>query len=82
MVTRVTMGHSGRPLRMDRFMLGCFLVLQAGALVRVIGEVVAEPAAVQWFLLGSLALWLGALAPWVSRLAGIYLAPRVDGRPG
>jgi uncharacterized protein involved in response to NO len=82
MVTRVTMGHSGRPLRMDRFMLGCFLLLQAGALVRVIGEVAAAPAAVQWFLLGSLALWLGAIAPWVTRLAAIYLAPRVDGRPG
>jgi uncharacterized protein involved in response to NO len=82
MVTRVTMGHSGRPLRMDRVTLACFLVLQAGALTRVLGEVLAAPAAVQWFLLGSLVLWLGAIAAWVSRVGGIYLAPPIDGRPG
>lgn len=82
MVTRVTMGHSGRPLRMDRVTLACFLLLQAGAASRVLSEVVAAPAAVRWFLLGSLALWLGAIAVWVSRLGGIYLAPRIDGRPG
>ncbi|HEX6572189.1 MAG TPA: NnrS family protein, partial [Steroidobacteraceae bacterium] len=82
MVTRVTMGHSGRPLRMDRLTLACFLVLQAGALMRVLSEVLAAPSAVQWFLLGSLALWLGAIAVWVGRVGGIYLAPRIDGRPG
>ncbi len=31
---------------------------------------------------GSLALWLGAIAVWVGRVGGIYLAPRIDGRPG
>lgn len=82
MVTRVTMGHSGRPLRMDRVTLACFLVLQAGAASRVLGEATAAPAAVQAFLLGSLALWLGAVAVWVGRVGGIYLAPRVDGKPG
>ena len=82
MVTRVTMGHSGRPLRMDRFTLACFLVLQAGALLRVLSEVIEAPAAVQWFLLGSLALWFGAIAAWIGRVGGIYLVPRSDGRPG
>jgi uncharacterized protein involved in response to NO len=82
MVTRVTMGHSGRPLRMDRLTLACFLVLQAGALMRVLSEVITAPSAVRWFLLGSLALWLGAVAAWVGRVGGIYLAPRIDGRPG
>jgi uncharacterized protein involved in response to NO len=67
---------------MDRLTLACFLVLQAGALMRVLSEVLAAPSAVQWFLLGSLALWLGAIAVWVSRVGGIYLAPRIDGRPG
>ncbi|MGI9245236.1 MAG: NnrS family protein [Steroidobacteraceae bacterium] len=82
MVTRVTMGHSGRPLRMDRVTLACFLALQAGALSRVLSEVVSAPAAVQGFLLLSLALWLGAIGVWIGRVGGIYLAPRVDGRPG
>jgi uncharacterized protein involved in response to NO len=82
MVTRVTMGHSGRPLRMDRLTLACFFVLQAGALSRVLSEVVAAPAAVQAFLLGSVVLWLGAVGVWAGRVGGIYLAPRVDGKPG
>jgi uncharacterized protein involved in response to NO len=82
MVTRVTMGHSGRPLRMDQLTLACFLVLQVGALLRVLSEVSTAPAAVQWFLLGSLVLWFGAIAVWIGRVGGIYLAPRIDGRPG
>lgn len=82
MVTRVTMGHSGRPLRMDRVTLACFVALQLGAASRVLSEVVTAPAAVQWFLLGSVALWLGAVAVWVGRVGGIYLTPRIDGKPG
>jgi uncharacterized protein involved in response to NO len=82
MVTRVTMGHSGRPLRMDRVTLACFVVLQVGAVARVLSEIVTAPLVVQCLLVGSLALWLGAVAVWVSRVGGIYLAPRVDGRPG
>jgi len=82
MVTRVTMGHSGRPLRMDGVTLACFGLLQAGALSRVSSEIFTAPAAVQWFLLGSLVLWLVAIAIWVWRVGGIYLAPRVDGKPG
>ncbi len=75
MVTRVTMGHSGRPLRMDRVTLACFALLQAGALSRVLSEIVTAPVAVQWFLLGSLVLWLVAIGTWVWRVGGIYLAP-------
>jgi uncharacterized protein involved in response to NO len=82
MVTRVTLGHSGRPLRMDRITLACFVALQLGAASRVLSEVVSAPAAVQWFLLGSVALWLSAVAVWVGRVGGIYLAPRIDGKPG
>ena len=82
MVTRVTMGHSGRPLAMDRVALGCFLAVQAAALARVGSEVAGAPAAVQWLLLGSVALWLGAFLVWTLRHAPIYLAPRSDGRPG
>jgi uncharacterized protein involved in response to NO len=82
MVTRVTMGHSGRPLLMDRVTLACFIALQLGAASRVLGEIVQAPAAVQWFLLASVGLWVAAVAVWVQRVGAIYLAPRVDGKPG
>jgi uncharacterized protein involved in response to NO len=82
MVTRVTMGHSGRPLRMDGITLACFLFLQLGAASRVLSEVLAAPAAVQAFLLLSVGLWIGAIGLWVGRVAMIYLQPRIDGKPG
>jgi uncharacterized protein involved in response to NO len=82
MVTRVTMGHSGRPLRMDTLTLGCFLVLQAAVVSRVLSEVLAAPAAVQFTLLASLTLWLVAVTAWAWHVGGIYLRPRIDGKPG
>jgi uncharacterized protein involved in response to NO len=82
MVTRVTMGHSGRPLRMDTVTLACFLALQLAAGSRVASEIVASPAGAQAWLMASLLLWLAAIGVWTGRVAGIYLAPRIDGKPG
>lgn len=82
MVTRVTMGHSGRRLAMDRVALTCFVLVQVAAAARVLGEVAAAPVAVQWLLLGSVAAWLAAFAVYAGRHGPIYLAPRSDGKPG
>ena len=82
MVTRVTVGHSGRPLRMDRVTLACFIMLQLGAASRVLSEIVQAPAVVQWFLLASVGLWVAAVAVWVRRVGVIFLQPRSDGKPG
>jgi uncharacterized protein involved in response to NO len=82
MVTRVTMGHSGRPLRMDRVVLACFLLVQGAAVSRVLSETVRDPAATQAWLMASVLLWLVAVTVWTSRVAGIYVAPRSDGKPG
>jgi uncharacterized protein involved in response to NO len=82
MVTRVTMGHSGRPLAMDRIALACFLVLQVSTVARVASELVTAPFWMQTLLLTSMALWLAAFAVWTARLAGVYLAPRADGQAG
>jgi uncharacterized protein involved in response to NO len=82
MVTRVTMGHSGRPLRMDRAALLCFAGVQLAAVARVGSEVAVAPSAVRNLLLGSGVLWLLAFGVWSLRHAGIYLSPRTDGKPG
>jgi uncharacterized protein involved in response to NO len=82
MVTRVTMGHSGRPLRMDRTALACFAGVQLAAVARVASELVAAPSATRNLLLGSGVVWLVALGAWSLRNAGIYVSPRVDGKPG
>lgn len=79
MVTRVTQGHSGRPLMMPKVAWFAFIALQAVAVMRVVAELV--PGAM-WLQVATAVAWLLALAPWVSRLGIIYLSPRADGKPG
>ncbi len=82
MVTRVTMGHSGRALAMSRTTLACFVGVQVAAVLRVSSEVVAAPDAVRNLLLGSMFAWLVAFGTWSARNGGLYLSPRSDGKAG
>lgn len=79
MVTRVTQGHSGRPLVMPKVALYAFVAINVAAVVRIGAELVTDTGAAQ--VLAGL-LWLVALAPWIAYIGRIYLAPRIDGRPG
>lgn len=79
MVTRVTQGHSGRPLQLGRVAGFAFAAIQLVALVRIAAELAPDQMA--WQAVAA-AGWLLAFAPWVVRSLGIYLAPRVDGKPG
>ncbi len=80
MVSRVTLGHSGRPLVADGLTWRLALGLHGVAAARVLADLL--PAA-QTALLAIAALgWLAVFAPWMARLVPIYLARRADGRPG
>ncbi len=79
MVTRVTQGHSGRALELGPTAAFAFAGVQLVALVRIAAEARADAGAWQ---AAAAAMWLLAFAPWVLRSAGIYLRPRVDGKPG
>ncbi|HET7268970.1 MAG TPA: NnrS family protein [Oleiagrimonas sp.] len=79
MVTRVTHGHSGRPLQMGAVPWLCFGLLQAVAIIRIVAEV--APDMYLWLVIAG-AGWLLAFLPWVLRSAWIYLTPRMDGRAG
>ncbi|TXH83449.1 MAG: NnrS family protein [Pseudoxanthomonas sp.] len=79
MVTRVTQGHSGRPLEMPKVAWFAFVAIQGVAVMRIVADV--APDAMAWQAAAAVG-WLLALAPWVGRIGGIYLRPRADGRPG
>ncbi|MFN7182847.1 MAG: NnrS family protein [Thermomonas haemolytica] len=79
MVTRVTQGHSGRPLAMPMTGWFAFALLQLVALIRIAAEIV--PDGYLWQIIAA-AGWLLAFLPWVLRSLAIYLRPRADGRPG
>ena len=79
MVTRVTQGHSGRPLQMYGIAWFAFAAIQVVATLRVLAEVLPDPGL--WQALAAVG-WLLALSPWVAHIGRIYLSPRRDGRPG
>lgn len=79
MVTRVTQGHSGRPLVMPAVAWFAFGAIQVVAVMRVAAEVM--PDGMLWQLLAAFG-WLIAFSPWLLRIGRIYLSPRIDGKPG
>ncbi len=79
MVTRVTQGHSGRPLVFGGAATFAFVVIQLVAVTRIAAELVPDQMA--WQAVAA-AGWLLAFAPWVLRSLRIYATPRADGKPG
>ena len=79
MVTRVTQGHSGRPLVMPKAAWFAFATIQLVTLTRIVAELVDD--SLRWQAIAAMG-WLLAMAPWVARLGRITLGPRVDGKPG
>ncbi len=80
MVTRVTLGHSGRPLVLDPLTWRLFLVVQAAAALRVAAEFL--PPAAAWLNLGAALAWAAALLAWAALTLPAYVRPRADGAPG
>ena len=79
MVTRVTQGHSGRPLEMGRIPWLTFILLQGVVLIRLFAELAQNIAL--WLVIAAFA-WLIAFLPWVVRSIWIFTTPRIDGKPG
>jgi uncharacterized protein involved in response to NO len=81
MASRVTMGHSGRPVAADSAMWRAFCMMQAAAVLRVVSDMPAMPGGHLMTWLSSV-LWLGAFALWAWRFAPAFWRPRLDGKPG
>jgi len=79
MVTRVTQGHSGRPLQMGAIPWLTFALLQLVACARIYAEFAHD--APRWLVISAFG-WLLAFLPWVMRSLWIFATPRIDGNPG
>lgn len=79
MVTRVTQGHSGRPLAMFGLAWAAFAAIQLAAVLRIWAALRTEDSAILLLAAGA---FLFGLAPWLVRNALVYSRPRIDGRPG
>jgi uncharacterized protein involved in response to NO len=80
-MTRVPLGHTGRPLVAPPSATAAYVLVSAGGIVRVIGPLLTPTAAgIAWTL--AALLWAGAFGTFLAGYAGILLGPRVDGKPG
>ncbi|MEN3111288.1 NnrS family protein [Uliginosibacterium paludis] len=81
MITRTTLGHTGRMLKAGRIETACYLLLQAALLLRVLPQFVLP----QHYLTGlqlSAACWALCFALYLWKYAPILWRPRVDGQEG
>lgn len=81
MMTRTARGHTGRPLRADRWEVACYVAVLLAAAVRV-GLPLVEPA---WTLPSvqlSAALWSAGFGLYAVRYWPVLSRPRLDGRTG
>ena len=80
-MTRASLGHTGRPLHASR-LIGCaYIVLSLAAVMRVFAPPLA-PGAYQWSVMAAGTLWVCAFAIFIVVYTPILLRPRVDGRQG
>jgi uncharacterized protein involved in response to NO len=81
MMTRTARGHTGRPLRADRWEVACYLLVLLAALVRVFLPMLA-PALTLHAVLCSAVLWSAGFGLYAVRYWPVLTRPRLDGKPG
>ena len=81
MIARVSLGHTGRPLKPAKLMSAAFLSVYIGALLRAYG-VILFPAYKMPILDASSLFWFLAFGLFVLKYWPILCSPRADGRPG
>ena len=79
-MSRVALGHTGRPLVLPAGIASAFVLIHVGAALRVTAAASVGP----WLPLIAVGTicWVIAYGLFVLRYTPILLAPRVDGRPG
>jgi uncharacterized protein involved in response to NO len=77
-VSRVSFGHSGRPLQVNNLLWAIYLCLHLAALLRVTASVTTIP----YMMNLSASVWLLLLLSWVGLMLPIYIKARADGQAG
>lgn len=79
-ITRASLGHTGRPLTVSRPVAIAYGMLLLAAVARVAATVL--PAFYEWLVRIAASLWIAAFAIVLVVYAPMLLRPRVDGRDG
>ena len=81
MISRVSLGHTGRPLSPPKAMTLAYIFITLAALIRAIGPWIA-PEKTLLFIDISGSFWLLAFGVFVITYAPMLMRARKDGRPG
>jgi uncharacterized protein involved in response to NO len=81
MISRVSLGHTGRPLSPPKVMTAAYIFIILAALVRTFGPLIS-PEKTSVFIDISGTFWLLAFGIFVITYAPMLMAARKDGRPG
>lgn len=84
MASRVTLGHSGNALVLDKFTWLLFIGFQAAVLLRIFPDLLPDTfgtATMTLYLLAGLS-WLICFTLWAARYVPLYWRPRIDDKPG
>ena len=81
MMSRVSLGHTGRPLDVPTYIATAFALVILAALIRAVLPIVAVSlTSMAWRF--SAGLWILAFGGFIYRYLPILTRPRVDGKPG
>lgn len=81
MITRVALGHSGRPIRASKLIVLGYIGITVSATIRVFGPWLLPQHTLRSIELSGL-MWLLAFLLFVIEYAPILLFPRMDGKEG
>ena len=81
MMARVSLGHTGRALRIGPAMTASFVLVNLAAVARVLLAGVNPDHYIAWLILAAI-LWSTAFTVFVIHYAGVLIRPRIDGRTG
>jgi uncharacterized protein involved in response to NO len=80
-MTRASLGHTGRPLRVHPLITLAYLLLTVATLIRVFGLLLPGSSYPTVIALAAL-FWTASFVLFVGFYSPILLGPRVDGKPG
>lgn len=81
MMSRVALGHTGRDINTSKLTNLAFVLLNTGAVCRVIMPMLAPAKYSMWVNISG-GLWVLAFALFVMVYTSVLIRPRIDGRPG
>jgi len=83
MVSRVSLGHSGRALEADPLTWYGFLAVIGVGAARALADFQPLAGMPRGILLGASAVvWIGVVTAWAARFVPLYVRPRPDGKAG